>query len=557
MTLTESVFITRVAETLLDEYSRDIERGQPSSIPEVRALTDAGLTACKAPIGQHLFVLCGAIVCTDTYKYRMHHHEFIVDRISTCGSMTTVYAQAEIFLECEDGNMMLGTFPTVIELKAPCTQNSIVSITYNTLPASVERLARWAPELSCALSAARSSVNINGSQSAISSLRIMESLLLPPVLTLVVNCEGVDEAERLVFDWAVTKSITRWNRALAGSHRILRVTRCTSPFILAEAIQLPIDGWSAGQCADTCSKANLSVSPRKCIKVLTSASPRHKSMPLSPEDVRNTIEHEIGHALGLADTFRTESLMSALPWNDDFPAPGAMEASSIRKAQAILKRHHSMLTTNTELQTSQSEQKLHRVVSRNDVGSVHHSNLRLSDLQASETPTLFIWRGERLMRKGLWRDAVWFFEQAAELLSDKTDADLRKHITIVIYSCDRAESLAAIEASLKERKHGWLCTGPVHLHRVLSFGYREMGRPAAAGYHLAESDRIEAANHWLANCRYAFSSRRIKYTYSVLHSTRRLLVCSVKAAKRYMEYAIESCRLTFGGNGSCGNHRLD
>ena len=141
------------------------------------------------------------------------------------------------------------------------------------------------------------------------------------MITISIGSDSIRQNERRIIEWAVAQALDRWNGVLSGAHQLLRIDGYVRPNILIEAVPLPLPGWAAGECSHPGTIGYSRARADTVIRIQTIASPGPVILPISPEAICNSIEHEIGHALGLSDTKDTQLLMCSSPWNMDFPAP--------------------------------------------------------------------------------------------------------------------------------------------------------------------------------------------------------------------------------------------
>ena len=174
-------------------------------------------------------------------------------------------------------------------------------------------------------------------------LRRAKLLLTPVIVTISIDVGAISGDETRIFDWAVAEAVSRWNSALSGSHRLLRVSGNIRPHILIEAMPQPFSGLSLGECSHPGTVGYSRDHADNVIRIVTTAATEPTVFPLAPDKVRNSVEHEIGHALGLADTYGAKLIMSATSWNAELPCPGGTEAASIRRFKELLERFSIML----------------------------------------------------------------------------------------------------------------------------------------------------------------------------------------------------------------------
>ena len=91
-------------------------------------------------------------------------------------------------------------------------------------------------------------------------------------------------------------------------------------------------------------------------------------------------------------------------------------------------------------------------------------------------------------------------ETATTMKTDCTEAELRKHLAATIYAPNPAESMKALEASIRSKRRGWYCTSKEHLHRTLAFGYGRLGSPEEDELHMAQAEWIATSAGWSRSC---------------------------------------------------------
>ena len=98
----------------LRAYSNAFERQDGRASSYTFAIRDGIRTACDVTWAPKLMAEVAGV--TTLMADPGLRHEFIVQEITTDVSTTVVRADAEIAMQCEDGNMLLGTFPARIVL---------------------------------------------------------------------------------------------------------------------------------------------------------------------------------------------------------------------------------------------------------------------------------------------------------------------------------------------------------------------------------------------------------------------------------------------------------
>ncbi|MCW3094784.1 MAG: hypothetical protein JWL77_402 [Chthonomonadaceae bacterium] len=493
----------------LNAYSCTVERRQWSPLPVVSLQQDGQVIPYdqRYLINQLAQAAGWSVEATPPL-----HHEFVVRSMKAAEGYIVIKAEAEIEIYSEGGDLFLWRLPVTVEFTTVGADHQIRAVIYDTSHLRIERLAAWRRSLIYAMAELRTALATDRTSPPLVELESVARKQLPPVITIGVDDASVGPLERRVLGWAVSKAIDQWNLTLQGNYRLLRLEGKKRTNIRIQAIPVPIAGGILGSCAHQNGSRGFNSIAEKHIRVLTAACPGSNPLPLAPERLCRLVEHELGHALGLADTNHRDCIMSGQAWNEEMPGSGISERASIlrwhelyvRYVQSVCDQWNHLNIGFGVLLPKQG------AVPQEDIPLVYRSLITRKSLVPDENWMAQIWEGECLLRQGNWQQAIVVFEAAALSAPDPLEATMRKHLVAILNAPNPRPSITFLESTLHSRHVGWEATDPVHLHRNVAFGYGRLGENAKDALHMALAEWIAAKRRIWWRCERAVENRSVR-----------------------------------------------
>jgi len=460
-------------------------------------------------------------------------YDLVIYSVSMRGDHIKVSAQSEIEMRSNDGNIRLCNTPVIIELVRAASKWRCWFVTHDASRGAIYHIAAARTGIVNAFASIRSSMGAKGCRiSTLECLRV-RSAILPPVITVATEDALSISGECPVFDWAVDQAIEHWNRILEGKHRLLHVEGARHTNILIQSIHRPIAGAFYASCYFPGGMYGYEARTDYLIRILVEASVEFIQVPLTPEQVRCSIEHEIGHALGLDDTNQRGALMAPARWSDPIPRPGEFERAGILRIQELCKR----FVVATQPQTLKAQGLDRSAFSLESCSLLENHGIcrrlaRAPDTLPQEQAWIEkIWIGERLLREGDWRQALVSFDEAARLAPNPQPAVLRRHLVSATYIADSAEAVLALEAALRHPHETEPATHPIHLHNILAFRYGEMNEPEMDHIHTTLAEWRSALRRLAYISDWMIASRRPANIVHIFKPLMTVLSWSFRAAK--------------------------
>lgn len=531
--LDKSSSILGNVQKVLRDYSLAVEGHEWDRLPPTYAQLEDDVVTCKLrSIVSHVTQAAGWSEGATVPLW----HEFITDSVLLNGKQLEVRAIAEIQVQSPDDDIFLCRLPVLLEISTSERECCIRTVKLGVSSQSIERLSAWRRPVLNAIVALRAELRTNQGPRPLTKKNIL-NVCLPPIITVVVDNKSSNEYERRILEWAVDQAINRWNVTLADCHRLLRVDGITRANILIEAINTPVAGGIRAACYYSGNAPAYNKRTDTLIRILTRASPGFMPLLCSPDNIRHSVEHELGHAIGLADTSRSGSIMSGQIWNNEMPAPSLSEGRSIQCLREICESYLEI----TCAKSTSSDEALQwwpdscAFIRCTEINHVARSSQHLLPALPEDRWMEGIWEGERLVRQGAWQQATLAFVEAASCAVRPSEATLRMHLVAAIYSPNPGTAINAIETALNAGYSGWDATSRVHLHHTLAYAYGRLDDPLKDQLHTSLAGMYRATSHVQWAYRLALENRSprhlmnvVRYSIPVVQHVINSIKCKIK-----------------------------
>ncbi|MCW3094728.1 MAG: hypothetical protein JWL77_346 [Chthonomonadaceae bacterium] len=506
-----------------------VEQRQWSGLPDAYTLSSGQRIPCNLA---SLIAQVAQAAGWSTASTPPLYHEFVVKKIEVTGGQVDLTAETETEIYSAEGDLFVGRLPVTLTFRENGGTYRIYSVIYDMPHNNIERSASWRRPLINTLNYLRRALSTDRASSIVAALERLASTQLPPVITVAVDYSGVSPYEQRILEWAVNQAIDHWNFTLKGYHRILWVKGNDYTDIVIQATSVPIAGGILGSYSDSVSSHASHRRTYKTIRVVTAASCGSYPLPRSPESLGRTVEHELGHAFGLADTDHPNCLMSGQVWNNPIPNSGSTEAAAVVRWHKLFIRYRHLACHQWNLSDVRSDVSSRVQEEVRNVGVVYRSTITRQSLLSTENWINKVWEGERLLRQGDWHKAIEAFEEATQDSCGGSQATLRKHMVAILHAPDPQPSIAFLESALCSGHAGWETTDPVHIERIIAYGYGRLGEHAADEFHMARAEFIAA-------------NRRILWVYqqAVEDRSPRRLLCAISHFLCVMKSGLRLARL--------------
>jgi hypothetical protein len=487
----DDINLPREIAIALNEFSHAVESRQWRRLPPASAGAGGAETDTDSSYPGQIARLTELLQSEDPGgKVRDVAHDLFPGEFWEEQGVARVRAREELEVAARDGCCAYLLRPVDLEIAARGKKQVVTAVRHGPplWPAFV--IPGWDWQTHNSLWIARNAIQVESPFLA----RIAERSLLSHRFCRTVSV-GIDASDtgplpRSILSWAAAEAVARWNRVAEGITELRLVGGQARPDLLIRAHTRPsVSGYGGlfrpreglGRHRD---RARLGI-----VELVSAGSAAPAALPNGPEEMRYTIEHELGHFYRFDDCVHRWGVTGAHGWSWPYPRPGRRERYALQRRFGLA---HCYAKRLARLQHG-------RKPVRGGIAPSLPSARPLDDEAECEAPVPrfggpeaawmeAIWQGERFTTVRQYDEAAACFVAALE--RSPAEAALRLG-TLSFWQDDPDACIRWLERAQQEAPPWWR-EQREWLHAMLAEAYRLLGDEAAARRHQAWVERHAA-----------------------------------------------------------------
>jgi len=345
-TCSNDINLPREIAAALNEFSSAVAHREWRRLPAAAGrAADAEEEDAESSYPRQIARLTDLLKCEDRRgNGRDVGHELFPEEFWEERGVARVRAQEELEVAARDGCTAHLLRPVDLEIAARATKLVVTSVRHGppSWPAFV--IPGWGGQIAGSLWFARTVLQADLRCFARFAERSLTSQRIYRTVSVGVDANADGPRHQSIVSWAAAEAVARWNRVADGITELRLATGQARPDLLIRAHAQPsVSGYDGlfrsgkwlGRDRD---RAELGI-----VEVVSAGSGAPSALPRSPEKVRYTIEHELGHFYGFDDCVHDWGVMGGHGWDWPYPRPGRGEQYALRRRFELTQRYEKRL----------------------------------------------------------------------------------------------------------------------------------------------------------------------------------------------------------------------